>query len=158
MTCSEIRKKLPAFLDGEVSEKEKRLISEHLESCGGCRKELEKLTQISDILDVMDEVHVLPFFMTRLKQRIADQRAQRRAYVPFIEWIRHAFVPVAVTALIFVCFLVGSNLGKVLHQERVESMVASKTETIDALGVTSLADFPEGSLGWAYNSLLAGGE
>lgn len=158
MRCSEIRRKLSAFSDGELSETVETLISEHLKSCDSCQKELEGLAQVYDILSVMDEVEVSPFFMTRLKQRIADQEAIRRVHFPSIEWIRRAVVPVGATALILISFLIGNGLGKAMYKEQVVRMGETDTKTIDALGFASLDEFPEGSLGWAYSNLLAGGE
>ncbi len=158
MKCSRIKRKLTAFLDGETSETENQLISEHLKSCEHCQKELEELSQVSDVLGIMDEVRVSPFFITRLKQRIADQKSKRAVRMPFVEWIRRATLPTFATALMFLSFLVGSNLGKAIFQERAESTGTSETEIVDVLDFATLDEFPEGSLGWAYNNLLIGGE
>ncbi len=158
MKCSQIRKKLSAFSDSEVSEKEKKLILEHLKSCDSCRKELEELAQVSDVLNVMDEVQVSPFFITRLKQRIADQKSKNILHLPFLEWMRRAAVPAFVAGLVFLSFLAGSRLGREIYQERVVRVSTSNTEVVDVLGVTALDEFPESSLGWAYNNLLIGGE
>ncbi len=158
MKCSRIKRKLSAFLDGETSEVENQLISEHLKSCARCQNELEELSQVSDILDVMDEVEVSPFFTTRLKQRIVDQRARRVVRMPFMEWIRRAALPAFATALVILSFLVGSNLGKTIYQEQAESIAKSGTEIVEVLDFASLDEFPEGSLGWAYSNLLIGGE
>jgi predicted anti-sigma-YlaC factor YlaD len=158
MKCSEIRKKLSAFLDGEVSEEEKYLISEHLKLCDLCRKEFEALTQVSEILEVIDEVQVSPFFIIRLKQRIIEQKSRSRARFPFVEWIRKVAVPVTATALIMLSFLIGSHLGKAMYQEQAETTYGLEDEVVYTLGVSSVGEFPEGSLGWAYNNVLIGGE
>ncbi|KPJ74000.1 hypothetical protein AMJ52_02345 [candidate division TA06 bacterium DG_78] len=158
MKCSEIKRKLSAFLDGEVSEEEKQIILEHLNTCDRCRKEFEALSQVSEVLEVIDEIQVSPFFVTHLKQRITGQKAKSRVHIPFVEWIRRAAVPITAVVLIIISFLVGSNLGKVLHREHAENMAESETDITSVLGVSSLAEFPEGSLGWAYDNLLIGGE
>jgi len=158
MKCSQIRKKLSAFSDGEVSEEEKQLISEHLESCDLCRKESEALSQVSDVLGIMDEVQVSPFFIAHLKQKIAEQKAKGRVHLPFMAWIRRALIPIAATAFIFLSFLAGSNLGKTIYREHTKIMAKSDTKAVDALGVTALDEFPEGSLGWVYNNVLIGEE
>ena len=158
MKCSEVRRKLSAFLDGEVSEEEKQSISEHLESCDLCHKKLEELSKVLDVLDVMDEVQVSPFFVTRLKQRITDQELKSLVRLPFMEWIRRATVPAFTTVLVYLSLLLGYYLGKTIHQEGVESVSIADAEVTDALGVAVLDEFPEGSLGDAYNNLLTGGE
>lgn len=158
MTCSEIKRKLSAFLDGEVTEKEKQIISEHVNTCDLCRKEFEALSHMSEVLEVMDEVQVSPFFVTRLKQKIVDQKVKSNVRFPFVEWIRKAAVPVTATALIILSFLVGSNLGRTMYQEQAETTYGVEDEVAYTLGVSSLDEFPDGSLGWAYNNLLIGGE
>jgi predicted anti-sigma-YlaC factor YlaD len=158
MTCSEVKRKLSAFSDGEVSKEEKQLIVEHLRLCELCRKEFESFAHVSEVLEVMDEVHVSPFFITRLKQKIADQKEKSSVRFPIVEWIRKAAVPVTATALIILAFLVGSNLGKAMYQEQAETTYGLENEIAYTLGVSSLGEFPEGSLGWAYNSVLIGGE
>jgi len=158
MKCSRIKRKLSAFLDGETSEAENRFIAEHLKSCERCHKELEELSQVSGVLNVMDEVRVSPFFITRLKQRIADQKSKNVVRIPLMEWIKRAALPAFATALVFLSFLGGSNLGKAIYQEQTESIMTSDTEIVEVLDFATLDEFPEGSLGWAYNNLLVGGE
>jgi predicted anti-sigma-YlaC factor YlaD len=158
MKCSQIRRKLSAFLDGEVTEAEKQFISAHLKSCQLCRKKLEELSKVLDVLDVVDEVQVSPFFVTRLKHRITEQESKSLVRLPFVEWIRRATVPVFSTALVCLSLLLGYNLGKMIHQEGVESISIADAEVIDVLGVAVLDEFPEGSLGDAYSNLLTGGE
>jgi predicted anti-sigma-YlaC factor YlaD len=158
MKCSEVKRRLSAFLDGEVSEKEALFISEHLKSCDLCRKEFELLSQVSEILEVMDKVKVSPFFMTRLKQKITEQTSRNHVRIPIMEWIRRAAIPVVTTVLIILSFVIGSNLGKVMYQEQVESVSGLRNEVAYTLGISSLDEFPEGSLGWAYNNILIGGE
>ena len=158
MNCSQIRKKLSAFSDGEVSEEKKQLISEHLKSCELCRKELIALSHVSGALGIMDEVQVSPFFITRLKQRITEQEKERGIHLPFMEWIKRVAIPVAATVFVFLSFLVGSNLGKAIYREHAKTVAKSNNKVVDALGVAALDEFPEGSLGWAYNSVLTGGE
>jgi anti-sigma factor RsiW len=51
MTCKRIRKKLSAFLDGEVSSAEASWIEQHLANCPGCGSEARALTATYQLLE-----------------------------------------------------------------------------------------------------------
>jgi len=158
MKCSQIKKRLSAFLDGEVSEQERQFITEHLKSCDSCRKELEELSQVSDILDIIQEVEVSPYFITRLKQRITDQEQKSLIRLPLTEWIRRALVPAVTTILVACSLFIGGQLGKAIYQAGGEDVVGAEIEVANFLGTTSFSGFPEGSLGKTYSSVLTGGK
>ena len=50
MRCKRIRKKLAAYLDGELDERQKALVKRHLLECAKCRKEADLLGRISYLL------------------------------------------------------------------------------------------------------------
>ena len=156
MNCSQIKRKLSAFLDGEVSEEQKSLISEHLKSCAYCLKDLEELSRVSDFLDVMEEVGVSPYFMVHLKRRIAEEKSKRFVRLPFLEWVKRVAVPVGVAALFVIAILGGNYLGRVLNQ-RIDKVTELNEEIANVAGVNSFDDFSEGSLVDAYNGLLTEG-
>ncbi len=156
MKCPQVKKRLTAFLDNEVRGLERLNISEHLMSCVSCQKELEELSQISGLLDLMAEVAVSPYFMTRLKQRIAEGEAKRIFGLPSFKWLRRVMVPVGITALFAISVLGGNYLGHRLNQRAVK--VAEMNEEVANLtGITSFEDFSEGSLVDAYGGLLSEG-
>jgi predicted anti-sigma-YlaC factor YlaD len=155
MKCSRIKRKLSAFLDNEVSNEEKRNILTHLRNCNDCQKKLEKLHQISDSLNLLEEIEIPSYFMVRLKQRIAENRKSRFFTLPFWEWKRYVFAPVGIPVLFIVSMLIGSYLGTTISQKT--SQVGKEFNNL--LGVTSLNNLPEGSVGDTYTYLLTeGGE
>lgn len=158
MKCSRIKRRLSAFLDGEVSEQERQFIKEHLKSCEHCQIELKNLSQVSDILDIIQEVEVSPYFITRLKQRIADQKQKSLIRLPLTEWIKRALVPAVTTALVAFSLFIGGQLGKAIYQAGSEDVVGTEIEVANFLGTTSFSGFPEGSLGKTYSSVLTGGK
>ncbi|MDO9575597.1 MAG: anti-sigma factor [bacterium] len=156
MKCSRIRRRLSAFLDGEVTEEEKQYILEHLKSCPDCQRELEALHQVSDSLDYFEEIEPSPYFMIHLKQRIAEREARSLIRLPFVEWTRRVAVPVGAMALVIFFLLLGGHLGKAIYQTRAESESRLDKEFADLLCVNSLDDFSSGSLNDVYNDLLTG--
>lgn len=157
MECSQVKRRLSTFLDGEVSEKERNTISDHLKQCEGCQRELEGLSYVWGSLDLMEEMQASPYFMVRLKQKIAEQESRRVIRLPFVEWVGRAAVPAAATAVVLLSILFGSHLGRGIYQLRVENVSMLDSELAGLFGAASLADLSDGSLGSAYDDLLSGG-
>jgi len=159
MECSQVKKRLSAFLDNEVTEEEKPQISEHLKSCIQCTKELESLAQVSEFLDVMEKVEVAPYFIVRLKQRIRDEKSKRIIRLPFFGSIKRVVVPVGLAALFIISILGGNQLGRLFYQREIDNVTELNEELADFSGTTTFEDFSEGSLGEALASLVTeGGE
>lgn len=156
--------RLSAFLDNEVSEEERTEISEHLKDCSYCRKQAEELSQVSELFASVEDVGVSPYFLTRLRRQISEGKARSSVRWPFLKWIRglrleRMAIPVATAGLLVLSLLFGSRLGTVIYQERVEQTLRSDEELAEVFGITSFADFPEGSLGESYVSVFSqGGE
>lgn len=153
--------KLSAFLDGEVSEEERAEILKHLRTCSHCRKEIEELSRVSDLLFFLGEVRVSPRFFPCLRRQIGEEESKTRVHFPFTGWIRRfhigrIIVPAGVAASLFLAVLAGSNLGKAIYETGMREEWQVSEELADVFNVTFLDDYPEGSLGGAYNSLLIG--
>ena len=53
MKCSNIKRKLLAFLDKELKEEEALKVKEHLEQCGSCREEYQRLKNLNENIGSM---------------------------------------------------------------------------------------------------------
>ena len=78
MNCREIKKNLPEYLSGEQDEKTKKIISQHINQCELCRKELERYKELKILIsqvktpfndeefwlryqdEVMEKINILP--------------------------------------------------------------------------------------------------
>jgi len=118
---------------------------------------LEGLSQAWSSLDLLEETQASPYFMVRLKQKIAEQESKRAFRFPFVERIGRVAVPAAATAVVLLSVLFGSHLGRGIYQMRVENVSTLNSELADLFGATSPADFSDGSLSSAYDDLLSGG-
>ena len=152
------RKKLSAFLDGELPEEERRGISEHLALCEDCRREAERLTDVMSVLDEAPAIEPSPWFLTDLKRRIRGERAEEGHRIPILERIKRLrvpLVPLGATALLALSLFIGNIMGKVIYPSAAYASASTTSETL--LGSNAVGDFPEGSLGDAYADLLVGG-
>lgn len=64
MKCPEIRRRLDAWVDGELPAHEAEQIVRHLDQCPACRNEAESIKQIVASLDALPAIHA-PASLTR---------------------------------------------------------------------------------------------
>ena len=50
MICWNVRKKLPGYLDGALSSAEQNQLRSHLETCAGCRSELDGYRKMGNVM------------------------------------------------------------------------------------------------------------
>jgi len=151
MKCID-KKKLSAFLDGELTEQERAAIQEHLKDCADCRQEAHNFAAVSNLLGVWEGIEPEPYFTVRVKQRIANEKPEPRA-----QWLRKIFIPVGASAAGVLAFVLGLFLGKAMHQKRTQLASESTAESAYMLRVDAVKDFPEGSLGDVFSEIVEGG-
>lgn len=76
MTCKQIRRKLPGYLDGALSAAERAPLGGHLEQCPDCRRELERYRRLSSL--VARAERPAPPADLALRIRIVVSRARNR--------------------------------------------------------------------------------
>jgi len=101
---------LSAYLDGEVSEAQRRSIEAHLAVCPVCRRERERLERSKTMLSVPVEQ---PQFHEQLMRRIESEEATRRSWIPSLRWPRLATAGAAL-----VCVAVALAVGVRTYQDR----------------------------------------
>ena len=50
MSCEEFKPMITGYMDGELSAEQRQQMESHLQSCSGCKEELEKLQQLKEDL------------------------------------------------------------------------------------------------------------
>lgn len=153
MKCSEVKRKLSAYLDGEVSGADKKEIAEHLTTCEDCQEELTALSSVSDALVVLGGIEVPPYFMTRVRQCINDEANA----TPFLGRIRSIAVTAATAIAVIVSLFIGNQFGRTLYQSITGNGTPATAQTSDVFGLGAFEEFPNGSLSDIYNELVAGG-
>jgi anti-sigma factor RsiW len=101
MNCEYCKEKLSAYIDNELSPKERLMIEEHLQRCPSCAREAEMLNQIDVLIGHIPEETPSPAFVQRTVNKAAV--LQRRSWSKLVlnkalSFIRHAvafvFAPV----------------------------------------------------------------
>ena len=148
MNCVD-KKKISAYLDGELSEDERARIEIHFEECATCRAEADELAAVSDALDVLDGLEPDPYFAALVK-RLATGRKQRG-------WLGRTVVPVAATAAAATFLLLGGFLGQALHAAWLVEQTDVEAGFAEYVDTSAIEDYPEGTLGEVLSDLPPNG-
>ena len=115
MNCSEVQELLSTFYDGELTSGQRSRVSDHLEECADCRKELIGFQQLSNIAVALDTPAPPEQIWTQLESRldqIQDQRPnqQRPVAKPLGHAGRRLFAvpkPLALAATVLIAAGIG---------------------------------------------------
>jgi anti-sigma factor RsiW len=150
-----IRKsKLSALADGALSAIEREDIQRHLETCGRCRNQAERLSKVSEFLSLArtDEPAIPPFFLVRVRQEI---HTREKPSLLSGRWLPRALIPVGSIVLFLIAVAGGSYLGTRPFMHRSNPATTSESQVASYLGADVLGDYPAGSLGEVLDNLLS---
>ena len=74
MNCTEIKKLIPVYLDGELGQEETLLVKEHIASCAACQKELHALERSWKMLGEWKNIDPAPGYVSRFWTKVSIQR------------------------------------------------------------------------------------
>jgi hypothetical protein len=121
MKCKKIEKWLSDLIDGELSERKRKEVEDHLQECSLCRAYQEKLERIQTTGKELDSGRVAPDyweeFPSRIKDRISSFRPKQRERSPFAWGWKWAWVGAALLLVIFM------GLYLIQFQPRTEQQV-----------------------------------
>ncbi len=123
-----VRERLSAYLDGELSEDERREVAAHLEGCEECRRELAVLTRLDAVLGRL-EAEAPP----RLAERVLERLQPRRRY-----W----WQSLALAASLLLGIVLGGTLARDFYPYQAVTSGGGED-----LALEEFNDFPQGSLG-----------
>ncbi len=154
MNCKNIQKKLSAYQDKELSEKEMATIEQHLATCSECSQILIEMKDTWKELETVEKFDAAPFFWTRLSGRLdtVDNAVPRNVFNP-LQWI-----PASVAAALVLVFALytGIYLGKTIFQHSTETRRASIEDEISELfTIYSIEEYTGESISDAYVSLIS---
>ena len=75
MNCESIKRKIPAYLDGEISEINASRLREHFDSCTKCKTEMEAYKNVNNALDLLPAV-MPTFSLNDVKRRALERRSE----------------------------------------------------------------------------------
>ena len=110
MKCKTLHKKLIFFLEGDLPENEANEMKAHLAKCESCAAFAEDMKKTLGIIQVEKSPEVNPFFYTRLKARMENEKVQEKQRVGFPIWekvLQPAFFSLLLLAGIYTGIKIG---------------------------------------------------
>lgn len=116
MRCRKVISYLNAYADGELPEKQRLSVKDHLRACETCRRRLEEIRSLEILFH---NSHPVPPVPDRLAARIMAEVPRRQSVVvpkrsewTPLQWIAGLSAPmrIAVCATVFLAFLTGLSL------------------------------------------------
>ena len=105
MDCKEVGKRLPAYLEGDVSELEAEELRKHFDSCDPCRKVCRDLEKSGYLLRNLTEVETPPWFTQKIMARIEEEAEKKKSWFEKLFFPLHIKIPIEAVASLLIAFL-----------------------------------------------------
>jgi anti-sigma factor RsiW len=133
MACTQMRERLSAWLDGELTAEERREVAAHLEVCTACSRELALLKELDAALGTL--AAPLP---AQLPERVLARLQPRR---------RYGWQSLAMAASLVLGIALGGALAQNFYPYVTPAVTAAANGNGEVLALDEFHDFPQGSLG-----------
>ena len=148
MNCNEVRENLIELLaDGSAQPQEAlagSAVAVHVRECADCTRELNSLRETMALLDEWEAPEPSPYFLTRLRANVRDEREKAPAHSGVFNWLRRPAMALSMATVL----AAGGAIYTVLHQveppdpENIQAVadVESLERNHDVLVNTDLID------------------
>ena len=97
MNCNEVRENLIVLLaEGRTDS----AVSAHLRECKACAGEMESFRQTMALMDEWEAPEPSPYFLTRLRAHVKDEKEKAPARFGIFAWMRHPAMAVSFAAVL----------------------------------------------------------
>ena len=160
MKCKKVRKKLLIFIDGELSEKHRIEIQNHLNGCPDCLKQVNVLSKIWDIAGELERTEPSPYLWNKLSLRIAEYESSHNLFSALFETIARYSVSATAVMTFLIGIFIGIYLGSFPNFQKpkassLNSDVTAKEKFVKSLHIDSFDDLPPESIGGIYITLAS---
>jgi hypothetical protein len=102
MECKDIHERLSAYIEKDVSAKQKAAIDKHLKQCTKCRQELADLKRTIGYVKQLDEVEPPRWLAQRVMARVKAEAEEKPGIVQRLFYPLHIKLPLEAIAIIFI--------------------------------------------------------
>ncbi len=144
MRCPKI-KRISAYLDGEMDQREKTLLESHLQECVQCARGLEEMRKVHGLFADVERQRAPYGFSARIVTRAAAQTERGP------RWVLSVLTKFAEVVAILAVITVGVASGRLL----MNSIMNRKTTTFaSSLSLEVFDPAPPDSVGGAYLAMM----
>ncbi|MBN1382956.1 MAG: DUF2275 domain-containing protein [Deltaproteobacteria bacterium] len=110
MTCNEINKRLPAYLENDLTPEDKKIVEDHLATCDTCHQALAEFKMTLSLLKDLPEVEPPPFYEQKIMARIHEDATSKsgilkKLFYPFrIKIPLQAMVTICIAVFAFLIY------------------------------------------------------
>lgn len=153
MSCRNIRKRLSAYQDRELSSDEQVRIKSHLQGCPECSALYAAFQHTWEVLGEVPEIAPAPAFYPALRRKIAGLNDRR-----FIPKLRQVFqflpTPLTTVPLVLAGLVIGAYTGNFFFQESLISLKGHQPRysqlDVSLVGIRAFDPIPPGTLAHGY--------
>ena len=144
MKCNDVKQRIKAFLDNELTGQDTEAVSSHIKSCPSCSKEAALLSKTWEILLDLPGTETVPDLVPATLSRIQEESA-----ASFLQRLTNLLLPVPAPAFaaiaLFLGLFMGARLGELISA-RYENIASAE----DPLYLELFQELPPESIGDAY--------
>ncbi|MCX5812673.1 MAG: DUF2275 domain-containing protein [Proteobacteria bacterium] len=132
--CADIEKSLSAYLEGDVTPQEQKLIGEHLATCIQCSKTLEDLKKTTELVRSLEEIEPPPWFKQKIMARVREEAEEKQGIFRKLFFPLHIKIPVEVFATCLVVVMavyVFKSTGPEIKSFQAPSEKAQTADSVD---------------------------
>jgi putative zinc finger protein len=131
---------ISAFIDGELSHKDKQLVDQHLKDCAVCRKEYDTLKSVDNLLCNINPIEPSSGFNRRFWEEVDVQAAKKKPWSIFkdFSWGWH---PSLVSAAAVMLIVTGSFMAYRLMPPELDSFGLDPTDQLIAQNMTLYSNY-----------------
>jgi len=149
MKCNKVKKKIAAYLDGELNPVEKNEFLLHINGCESCSEELEDMEFAVSLIKPLEPIKPSPYFYSKIRNNIGTQHSGN----VFTRLVSLNLNGLSIALSTLIMLLLGSILGNFVIPENNGYPVRT-AELKNALNLGVFNDIAEDSFGMVYNDLL----
>jgi hypothetical protein len=124
MNCNEVRENLIEMLGEDLADPS---LTAHVRECGSCAQELESLRKTMNLLDEWEAPEPSPYFLTRLRAHVKEEREKAPARSSIFNWMRRPVMAVSLATVL----VAGGAVYTVLRVEPPDTGAVADVEALD---------------------------
>ncbi len=105
ITCPLTKEQLSAYLDGIMTAEERRLVEDHLSTCGQCGLAFSELKDAREVLRNLEEVEPPPWFTQKIMNRVREDAESKKGLLQKLFYPFHIKIPIEALATCLVVVL-----------------------------------------------------
>jgi anti-sigma factor RsiW len=128
MNCSDVHKHLVEYLEGELSEENKKMLEKHMDNCTSCYKMLSLFRKAWHELK-NETIPYQPFFYTRLKEKMEQKQVYASSVFPRLKQV--IIQPAIYLVVLALGIYIGIQLGQGIEPQYASTTQSEQTNYIE---------------------------